>query len=78
MRRFTRLETATFGGVRHLQVNVVALAIQFDPFRLEVPADLGEHHAQPFDGVVVQHAAPVLGAKDQKNIDHKQTMESCS
>lgn len=44
-----QLRQRNLGRVMDQQVNVIVLAVAFDQFRLEVPADLGENFPQVTD-----------------------------
>lgn len=52
----------------HKQMNVVALAIHFHEFSLEVTAYLREQGFQSFNGLTVEHGLSVFSEKDQMHM----------
>jgi len=66
------------GWVLHQQVNVIVLAIAFDQFGLEIPADPGKDPRQVANGRFGQHVAAVSGDEDQLEMQHVNDMPASS
>ena len=64
------------GRVLDQKVHVIVLPVHLDQGCLEVHTDLGEHATQAFDGIAIEHAAPVLGHKDQVHVHSEYTVSA--
>ena len=66
------------GWVLHQQVSVIVLAIAFDQFRPEIPADRGQDPRQVANGRFGQHVAAVSVDEDQMDMQHVNDMSASS
>jgi len=57
---------------------MVAFAVHFDEFRLEVGTHLGEDTTQPPDGIGIEYLTAIFSYEDQMHVHPKNAVSSMS